>query len=188
MRQLFSDFKNNLILTGLATLLLGGVLVVFPDASGRMICYVAAALIAVYGAVELIGYFATEVAAAGQRFSLVQGVVALLLAGALLWRPEMFLSILPLLLGIVLVVAGLCKLQSAVDLVRIHSSRWLWVLLTAVHTLLLGAVTLYNPFSAAVTLMQFIGISLVVSGVSDLAAAILMIRRLRAIDRANGSL
>ena len=123
---------------------------------------------------------------AGMGLTVIQHIISLH-RGALLWRPEMFLSILPLLLGIVLVVAGLCKLQSAVDLVRIHSSRWLWVLLTAVLTLLLGAVTLYNPFSAAVTLMQFIGISLVVSGVSDLAAAILMIRRLRAIDRANGS-
>lgn len=82
-----------------------------------------------------------------------------------------------MVLGLFVVVAGLMKIQNAVDLRRWGAARWSTVLAVGILTTLVGAVTLMHPFSTAMALLRFLGICLLVSAVLDGWAVFTLHRR-----------
>ncbi len=60
--------------------------------------------------------------------------------------PSVIISILPFIVGIVLVFSGLIKVQDGINLKRFNYDRWFLVLGFAVISVILGIVVLLNPF------------------------------------------
>lgn len=73
------------------------------------------------------------------RANLAFGVLDVILGGILLSRPGIAASILPFIMGFLLVVDSLVKLQLAFDAKRSGLGSWWIVLLTAVVGVILGA-------------------------------------------------
>ena len=76
------------------------------------------------------------------------------------YKAEVVVSIIPIILGVVILFSGFSKLQQAVDLARMKARRWTTVLATACLNLILGGVIIFNPFSPALTFLRFVGIGL----------------------------
>ena len=74
--------------------------------------------------------------------------------------------------GVGILLAGLSKIQWAVDMLRMHRKRWLWATLSAVISIVCAVVILSNPFTSSAILWMFAGISLIVEAVFDAAALI----------------
>ena len=66
--------------------------------------------------------------------------------------------------------------HQAVDLARMKARRWTTVLATACLNLILGGVIIFNPFSTAMTLLRFVGIGLLYSGISDIVSTLYISR------------
>ena len=80
-------------------------------------------------------------------------------------------SALTLLLGMLLIVAGVFRIVLAMQMRS--GSSWGWVALSGVITLLLGAIiVLHWPVSSLYTLGIFLGVDLVIAGVSWLTAGL----------------
>ena len=73
-----------------------------------------------------------------------------------------------LLLGILLLVFGCSKVADSLAVRRAGFTGWWIPLLLGAITIVLGALVLLNPFSAAATLMIAVGIGLIVEGVLDI--------------------
>lgn len=183
MKKWLSDFKRDFVLLSVAYLVLGILLLVFPGGSGKVVCYVCAAILCVFGLTYLVSYFARGAQNSLLRMDFAIGLIALLVGIYVFARPEVVLSILPVVLGVVMIVDGIVKLQKALDLARIRDSYWLLLLLLAVLTAVLGVLMLVDPFATAEALIMFIGISMIVGGVSDLWTAFCISRRLRRVEK-----
>ena len=94
------------------------------------------------------------------------------MAAVIFFRAEAVISIIPIILGIVILLSGIVKFQQAIDLARMKVSRWSTVLATALLNVILGAVVILNPFSTVTTLLQLVGIGLIYSGLYDIIATI----------------
>jgi uncharacterized membrane protein HdeD (DUF308 family) len=176
MRSFFSDFRMDLLFSAGASLLLGLVLVLFPDTTSFLICYLLAAVMILCGGVQLLAFFFSERSFPNHPLYLARSVLLLALGIYLAIRPGILISILPMAMGLLVTIAGLIKVQNAVDLRRIGAPRWNVVLLLGLATTLLGIVTLFNPFAAAMTLLRFLGAALLVFAGLDIAALVVLMR------------
>ena len=90
----------------------------------------------------------------------------------LLLHPTGALMILPVIGGFYILVEGVFTLQAAVELRRFGLPRWGLTLGLGVLDLLLGFLLILDPFEGAAALMVYLGISLLITGVSGVYTVI----------------
>lgn len=149
-------------------LLVGVVLILYPEMSSKVFCWSVGGLSLFYAAAGFYRYYKAK------RTGVVlygEAIVALLLAvlGAVcLFFPKTILSFLPFTLGCLLLLVGLMKAPSAWYAVRERlPMAWFTVLLSLVP-ILLGGVLFFNPFAAVKSVVLFFGVSLAAAGICDL--------------------
>ncbi len=166
LRQFFKKFKIQASVAAVALIIIGLMFIIFRDTSLNVICYVAGALIMVWGILCLISFFAAPYS--NNAGDLALGLTLALIALILFIKPWVITGILTVLFGIALIVDGAMKLQQFVAMNKLKiKSRWA-VLAIAIVSLVLGILIVFDPFGS--TIMIFAGISLIVAGVMDLCA------------------
>ncbi len=176
MKERFRAILASQTVLSIAYLVFGLILLCKPGLSGTLICTVLGAGALIFGIVKLVSYWRLKEAGGLFQTDLMMGVIFAAVGIFTLVRPDVILSILPIVLGIALVLAGLSKLQRAFQLKGFGFSRWTSVLAAGILTSLLGVVLLVNPFGAATAMIQCIGIGLIVDGASELWAVYCMSR------------
>lgn len=91
----------------------------------------------------------------------------------------------PVVVGIRIIVDSLFKLQVAIDLKRMGLRRWWSILLFSIISVLFAFLLMLNPFEGSVTLMIFIGVSLIIDGIQSIyvvLSAVKYIRKISPID------
>lgn len=170
IKNLLRSVKTRLVITALVVIAIGVLFVLKPGTSGIWICYIVGAALCVSGVVRFITYFLGDFRKNFGSFDLVWGAALLLCGVYILVRPSLLYGLLTTAFAIFLVVDGVLKLQYAIDLYRMKAKGWWFVLAVALVMGVLGVVALFNPFATMVTLMTFLGITLIADGVMDLVS------------------
>ena len=154
-------------------ILMGGLLVLFPGASGTVFVWALAAGSAAYAASHLWRYLQ------GRRNGQADGgdlFLTILPAAfsifSLLW-PQAILSVLPLVLGCLLLMDGVGKLPLAFAAVKENYPGIVPMLLACILPIVFGVLILFNPFHTAKLVILAFGASLLVDGISDLITYIM---------------
>ena len=184
MKTMFKDLKRDFILVAVAGFILGLLLLLFPESSGLIICYICAAAVVIFGVMHLVSYFIHKAPEHIFRYDLAQGLIGLALGIYLFMRPELLLGVLPMVLGIVVIVDSVIKLQNSFDLARLGYRFWWISLILSLCTGTLGALMLLNPFATAQVLLMFIGISLISNSLVDFWNVLFLSRRIRQVKKA----
>lgn len=174
---------TNFLISSICYIALGIALMVWPIASLNVFCYVIGSVTVAYG-LWRIYRFVTHREERYVTVGLFVGIVALALGLCLFIKPEIFSSILPMILGLYLVFDGMVKLQAAFDIKRDGYEKWGILLLLALLMIALGVVIILNPFDSATVLVAFIGASMVVDGAINLWNAIVVYQHLKALKKA----
>lgn len=171
MREWLKSVKWNLILAALAYVILGVVLLVWPDTTGNVLCTLLGILLLGYGIFQIIGFFTRGDEGWGSgAVYLLAGLCAVALGVFALSSPEKVLSILPVALGAVVVVDSCMSLKRSFQLKELGMERWWVIALLAVVTLVFGLVVMFNPFRSAMLVTRIVGGVLIYQGISDLVA------------------
>ena len=141
-----SKIKAIQILQAAGYILLGLFLVLKPDTSVRAICYGCGVIAAAYGLLHVL-----QCRKGKAKGELILGVIFIALGVFCLITPQTVVSFLPFLLGVVLMLDGISKIQRALDL-RVLDAMAL----------------LFNPFGAVKMTMVFFGACLLIDGALDL--------------------
>lgn len=167
-KQFLKKFKIKASVAAVALVIIGLLFIIFPDSSVNIICYVAGAFLAVWGVLCFITFFSSGIRRS-DSLDLVLGLTLISIALLLFIRPWVVAGFLTVILGLALVVDGAVRLQQFVAMNRLKiKSRW-FMLAVAIVYLVLGTLIVYDPFGNNV-LMLFMGISLIVTGVTDMIA------------------
>lgn len=170
--NIFQKIKSGVMISGVVLVIAGIVLLFFPEAMTKTIAYVTVVVLILMGIGQIIGYLCSEPGRGSFRGGMAAGI-CLLIAGILIYfRAEAVISIIPIILGVIIVISGIARLQQAVDLARMKAQRWSTVLATAILNIILGGVIVFNPFSTVMTLLRFVGVGMIYSGISDIIATI----------------
>lgn len=168
IKQAVGSFRTRLIFAALILIAAGIIFLVFPASCNQIIACIIGAACLISGIASIISYFKLQWKTPFSSFGFVQGTALAMIGIFILINPEFLIGFLTSILGIVLIIDGVFKLQYAIDLLRIKLSGWIFVLILAIIAAALGVLTLYNPFATANALTVFIGVALLVDGIADL--------------------
>lgn len=172
----FKSLRINMLATSIVYVLLGLVFIIWPEVVTQSIAVIVGVMLALAGVVYIIDYFRKwdiEYRSNG----LAIGILLLFGALLLLLQSNLLAAALPILLGFAVVVSGTVKLQNAVVLYKAKERAWVPVLVMAGVSLIFGIIIMVDPFTALYALIVFIGVALLISGLTDLAIIILMAHR-----------
>lgn len=151
-----------------ACIALGIILICRPGMTGIIICRAAGIFALLFGGVRAFTALRARGAGWVPQLHLVISVILLAFGIFALAQPQVVLSILPMALGIYLLMECVGKVQRALLLKKWGYVRWWTALAAGVLAAMLGALLIVNPFGAVEGMLMFLGVGLVVDGVSDL--------------------
>ena len=163
--------NGNTIIMFLIEVVVGILLLVDPLNFTSGIIIIAGIALMVCGLVSVIQYFRCEPQEAAVGQLLAKGLIFLLAGAFCTFNSQWFIVTFPIiavLYGIGILLMGVGKLQTAVDLLRFKNKKWWWCAISAAVSVICGIVIVMNPFTTTVVLWQFTGISLLVEAIFDI--------------------
>ena len=164
--NLFEKIRKDVVWSSIAYLILGFVLLIKPGTALVTVVHILAIVAAVMGVVSLVSYFKDKYGVGNG--GVIKGIVYFVIAAFLYFGAGVIISIVPFILGILIVISGIVKLQEALDMMKYRADGSITVLVISVLSLVFGVLILINPFGTAELLFRIIGIALIYNGVSDL--------------------
>ncbi len=161
-------FKWQSMIAAVLYLIVGLLLLFYPQNVADLICNLVGIGLMVYGAVLMISYFMMDLQDSLFRNDFVFGIVWILLGILVIKEKTVFQAMIPFIMGIMIISSGFLKLQDGIDASRMgYPKSWVYLIMAAI-SIVLGLVILFNLISANTVLYQIIGAGLVYCGVSDL--------------------
>ena len=175
--------KSGMMLLSIAYIVIGMMLLIMPQTSLLWICYAFGAVVLITGIVCLIQYARIRGTGFTAPFMLVGGVITAGLGIFTLAKPQVVASFLPIVFGIFIVVDGLSRIGSTIDLAKRKGQKWWVLLLLSIVSVALGILLVLHPFGAAVSVVMVCGILLIVEGAMNLGCILYAAMELRTLDR-----
>lgn len=177
MNNLFTKFRTEMVFRSIVMIIAGVVLVIFPSATQNTIAYAIAIVLVICGLLRILRYCgvigrskndtAYGLNEYASPMDLVTGILMIVFAALV---AKVLISFIPVVLGIVVLISGLIKLEQAIELCRSHRGNWIGVLIMAAVTIIVGLLAVFNPFETGNILLRVIGIGLAFGGITDLIA------------------
>lgn len=168
MLKFFQELKKYSIITIVVTAVLGILLVTKPD---QMIAYtslIIGSAIMLSGVIAIINYLVKK----NSRLPLVMGVIALIAGIIICCAYRQIVSVIIFILGIILLVGGILDLVNSIDVARRHYRSWLFTVVLSAASIVLGIISIVNPFDAQSKIVQLIGGGFIIFAVLELATYI----------------
>ena len=175
VEQIGSDLKKSAwsaIFESLATVILGILLIAWPDTVIKIIAYVVGAFLIIKGAYQVINYFIVKGQNDFFNNTLLSGVISLLIGLALLLIGEEIINVFRIVIGVWMIYEALVRINTAIKLHAANISAWSYILILALIMLLLGVFVTFNT-GAIVTL---IGWMMILAGVIGIVGDVMFIQ------------
>ncbi len=169
MKSVIQDMKHNYFINAVIMVILGIVLVIWPHILGVMLCYLLGGALIVMGIFQLISFLRGERLGFYNKFVMMMGIVLVLLGIWICAQPRIVLSIIPVVVGIIVLIHGLMDIQYTLDIKKAGSEKWWIALIAAALTLIVGLLLVLNPFTVYEITMVLVGVAMLYDGGSDLA-------------------
>lgn len=153
----------------LVLVVLGVICIVLPGVISAAICYVAGALMMIYGVLKVGGYFASKT---HLMDSLIVGVLLALIGFIMIYRHDEVINFIFTFLGILLMLDGVVKLMRAFEARGAKQKDWLAMLICAVIVLGAGVLVIADPFKGSNVAVILLGVSLILDGLQNLYVSI----------------
>ena len=170
----FRKMQGSYIVMAVAYVVFGLSLLIKPELSTTVICYAIGAVCVIYAVANLIKYFTGSMNRMYIEPDFVLSVIICVFGIVTIVRPSVIISILPFIVGIVLVFSGLIKVQDGINLKRFNYDRWFLVLGFAVISVILGIVVLLNPFGTGLLFTRIVGLFFTVDGVLSISSIVML--------------
>ncbi|WP_082189876.1 HdeD family acid-resistance protein [Candidatus Stoquefichus sp. SB1] len=167
MLDLLQGLKKGVVLYSIIAIVMGFILILFPDTTSQVICYGVAAIIFICGLVNFVRYFSNDFS---YRFGydLISGFLLCAIGVFMMIRSDIVIMMIPFVIGIFIVVEGVMNIIRSFQLKRWGFERWIYDLILALLLFLLGCIVVFNPFDAAMMSVIFMGVCLIYDGLLNL--------------------
>ena len=168
MRKILTEIKKYSLIVIVITGVLGGLLVAFPD---KMLAYTA---LFIGGAFAACGVFAilNYLSDKKSKLTLTLGIIAAFSGIVICLAYRQIMSVIVFFLGIFLLIGGIVDLVNSFYIAASRHRSWILTVILSIASIVLGIVSITNPFDTQNKIVQFSGAGLIVFAVLDLIAFI----------------
>ncbi len=191
MINLLKSIKVNILGSAVLCIVLGIILVVYPNTSLTIVCRAVGVIVLITGLGMIISYLRSETKGVLAKTGLVFGSILAIVGGFIILRPLGIISIIPIVFGILLIYHGLANMNQALELRQYKDNRWWLPVAIAASTIVLGIVIMNNPFGTIGVLMRIIGACLIYDGLTNtmlVGRFVKSIRNFRKLEEAEGAM
>lgn len=157
-------FQKALIITAIVYIVVGLLLVIWPDQARQIIIYALGAATLLYGVYRIVDYFIQKEHLEGVQIGVALGIACIVTGLFLLIKANIVVAILAAVIGIAIITDSILRLQIALNLRSFGGKNWIVLGITALVMLVFGILLLFNPFSAIRAAMIVGGASLIADG------------------------
>ncbi len=164
MHIFLSNIKRDMILNALLFLLLGMILLIFPDKVSKIACY-AFGIILLFYSFQLFHQHFTDELHSG--ITLFLAVLLLIFGIFVIIRYDIIISTIPFLMGIVFLFYGFRECSYAFTLKKADYANWGVNLLLSILLMAAACILLFYPFTIATLAIRLIGFLFIYSAISQ---------------------
>lgn len=169
--------KDNLskMILSICEILVGVLLLINPVGFTKGIIIAAGSFLIIIGIVDIIKYFRINAVSAAVSQFLAKGLIAIVIGAFCILKTNWFVITFPVLTmiyGVIILIAGLGKVQMTVDMIRLKKSGVILFLISALLSLACAVIIIMNPFESTKVLWMFIGITLIIEALCDFISTI----------------
>lgn len=168
MKKKLNERKLTKVITSLLFILVGVVLIIWRDPALTVICTIIGALLCAAGVVGIVMYFVTKERGIAGTAILVIGVVAAVVGFYLALNPEVLMTIVPAVVGILILISGILNLSETITIKKEKGESALLSLILSLITIALGILIILKPSALNSVILVLMGFSLIYDGVSNL--------------------
>lgn len=168
MTKFFKELKKYSIITIIVTAALGVLLIAKPD---QMIAYTSLIIgvaVILSGVVALINYLVKK----DSKLPLVMGIIAVISGVIICCAYRQIVSVMIFFMGIILLVGGILDLVNSIDVAKRHYRSWIFTVILSIASIVLGILSIVNPFDTQSKIVQLIGSGFLIFAVLELSAYI----------------
>ena len=164
------DIKAKSTLASIVFIVFGLLLVIRPFSAVRFVCGVIALAAVIIGIIYLISFLKKKSGDQPYRHDLLIMIVSFVVAAVvyILAYSAFIYVLLPYILGIIILVSGIFKLQTAISVHKINEKGAGVQILIAIINIALGVFFILFPFSISALMLVLVGIAMIFSGVTGL--------------------
>jgi hypothetical protein len=169
MKEFMRRIRADYLLSSLLCIAMGVVVIIWPEYISGIIGTVCAVVMIIIGAVYLGSYF---LSVATNGFSAAMGAVVLLLGVWVLIQPNIVLTLIPVVIGVMLAAHGIRGIRESLATRKYGSDEWGIGAVLAVISIILGAVCIMDAFGVVKLAVRIIGVVLIYNGISNIYIAV----------------
>lgn len=173
------SIKVNLLSSAILCVILGIVLVAYPDTSMTLVCRTVGVIVLITGLGLVFGYLKSGKEHWYGKIELVFGTILAIVGGFLILRPLGLISIIPIIFGILFIYHGLANMRQAMELRQYKDKGWWLPVLIAATTVLLGIFIINYPIRTMDIIMRVIGACLIYDGLANTVLVGRFVRSIR---------
>lgn len=147
-------------------ILIGAFLLARPDDAIHLVSYALGIILLLWGLISMVQFFTDKESQSYLEFGFIVGVFVFIFGIIILIKPNTIASIIPLLLGIWMLINGVTKLSYALTLNKNKNAAG--SIIISILIVILGILLIFNPFAGAKTLVQILGIIIIIYSILDL--------------------
>lgn len=159
------SIRRHMLFASILLLIAGIVFIVWPDAAAIILTRVVAAAILAFGAFEIAIFIIAKRKGFVDVPAIVSGVLTAILGAYLIIKPETMLNLFNIIFGVIILIIGVDHIFQSLFIIRYIRNLWWISLIVGVAAVVLGIITLLNPFSASRAIMILVGISMVIEAI-----------------------
>ena len=142
---------------------IGIFMIISPQTISNFICYLIGGVILLFASNQIFSFVQNKYS----KFKLVLGVLSLLLGSYIILNPESFISFIPFVAGVIIIIDSITKIVQSLDLKKNGYEKWSHITLTSILMFLFGLFLFFNPFDAIEIVIRILGIFLIIDGVCE---------------------
>lgn len=176
-------FRSSMI-TSIFLLILGLLLIIASEATIISISYIIGSILVLLGVIGIINYIRKYNTEDKNELDFIYGLVTVVLGLLIISNPKAIASVIPFILGILIIITSATKLNYAFQLKTDENDLWKSTLLLSVLTTILGIILLFNPFAGAVVITKLVGGIILAYAILDIISSITIRRNVRHFQKA----
>lgn len=172
-------YEKESIVVSLALLIIAIFLIAKPGIALTTAVTIFGVIFLIEGIISIISYMMEEPEIRTFSSELMMGILLTMLGLIILFNKTLFISMIPIITGIWIIIRSIMKFQLAINLKSSVDEKWGWMLASSILMCVLGILIIVNPFEAIVTLTRFVGIIIVIAEVIDIFESIYFLAKVK---------
>ena len=183
MNNFMSKFLKSSIISAIGLAILGILLVFESELTIVSISYVIGAILVAIGTIAILNFVNDMKKNVKNELNIVYGIGMVVLGIIVISNPKGVASIIPFILGVLIIINSAAKLQYSLELKKDNNKLWNSTMIMALITLLCGLLLVFNPFSGAEFITKVVGVLLFIYAITDIVSSLRIRKTVKNIQK-----